>query len=165
MPRPVVRARELCRIAGSNAIGGGKGRENMRVLAMALFLIAWVGNASAFPTRQVLLVVPFAAGGSNDIMARVLGERLQREWRQSVVVENQTGAAGSIGAEDRSECEGGEAAALIIGCLYVSHTQPTGSTVNHRTRGVERLRTLRACQYPIERASLSRSIRRRTCFV
>lgn len=90
----------------------------MRVLAMALFLIAWVGNASAFPTRQVLLVVPFAAGGSNDIMARVLGERLQREWRQSVVVENQTGAAGSIGAARVAKSDADGHTLLVISITF-----------------------------------------------
>lgn len=75
----------------------------MRLVALLLATItaivvsARIDAAHAFPTRPVLLVVPFAAGGSNDIMARVLGERLQRYWGQSVLVENQTGAAGSIG--------------------------------------------------------------------
>jgi tripartite-type tricarboxylate transporter receptor subunit TctC len=60
-------------------------------------LLARQAQAQTFPTRSVLIVVPFAAGGSNDIIARVIGERLQKAWGQSVVVENQAGAAGSIG--------------------------------------------------------------------
>ena len=52
----------------------------------------------AYPTRPLLIVVPFAAGGSNDILGRLIGERLQRAWGQSAIVENQAGAAGSIGA-------------------------------------------------------------------
>ena len=83
----------------------------MRLVARLLAtMTAIVGGtridpAHAFPTRPVLLVVPFAPGGSNDIIARVLGERLQRSWGQPVLVENQTGAAGSIGVARVAKAE------------------------------------------------------------
>jgi tripartite-type tricarboxylate transporter receptor subunit TctC len=66
-------------------------------LAAALVVLAWPCCAQPFPSRQITLVVPFAAGGSNDVIARVIGARLQRSFGQPVVIENQTGAAGSIG--------------------------------------------------------------------
>lgn len=69
----------------------------MRIAFALLALLACATSAAAFPTRQLLIVVPFAPGGSNDIIARVIGERLQNAWGQTVVVENQAGAAGSIG--------------------------------------------------------------------
>jgi tripartite-type tricarboxylate transporter receptor subunit TctC len=52
----------------------------------------------SFPTQPVRLVVAYPAGGSTDIAARLLAERLSRLWNQSVIVENRGGAAGTIGA-------------------------------------------------------------------
>jgi tripartite-type tricarboxylate transporter receptor subunit TctC len=46
----------------------------------------------AFPTRNVTLIVPFAAGGPTDVIMRILGERLSARWGKSVIVENRTGA-------------------------------------------------------------------------
>jgi tripartite-type tricarboxylate transporter receptor subunit TctC len=53
--------------------------------------------AQSFPSRPVTIVVPFAAGGPTDVLARVLGQRMSATLGQSVVVENVTGAGGSIG--------------------------------------------------------------------
>jgi tripartite-type tricarboxylate transporter receptor subunit TctC len=64
------------------------------------------GNSSArafaqasFPTRAVRFIVPFPGGGINDILARIIGEKLQTRWGQPIVIENKTGAGGNIGAE------------------------------------------------------------------
>jgi tripartite-type tricarboxylate transporter receptor subunit TctC len=54
---------------------------------------------TAFPTRTVRLIVPFPGGGINDVLARIVGEKLQVRWRQPIVIENKTGAGGNIGAE------------------------------------------------------------------
>jgi tripartite-type tricarboxylate transporter receptor subunit TctC len=56
--------------------------------------VAWAQN---FPTRSVTLIVPFSAGGPTDTIARIMAERMTRALGQSVVVENVTGAGGSIG--------------------------------------------------------------------
>jgi tripartite-type tricarboxylate transporter receptor subunit TctC len=53
----------------------------------------------AFPTKVVKLVVPFAAGGGTDLLARILAERLGAAWNQSVIVDNRPGAAGAIGTD------------------------------------------------------------------
>ena len=57
------------------------------------------GSAPAYPSKPVRLVVPFAAGGPNDVTARVLAQRLTLETGQSFVVDNKAGAGGVIGTD------------------------------------------------------------------
>ena len=69
--------------------------------ALAIGLALSVGAAAqSWPDRTVKFIVPFAAGGATDVSARVLGERLSEIWKQPVVVENRTGAGGTIGAAE-----------------------------------------------------------------
>ncbi|MGG5809460.1 Bug family tripartite tricarboxylate transporter substrate binding protein [Falsiroseomonas sp. CW058] len=71
------------------------------LLASALLLPAAAAAQPAWaPARPVRLVVPFAAGGSTDVAARILAERMGETLGQPVVVENRTGSAGFIGAEN-----------------------------------------------------------------
>src|SRR5437868_5587449 len=53
----------------------------------------------SFPARTVKIVVPFPGGGINDVLARLIADKLQIKWVQPVVVENKTGAGGNIGAD------------------------------------------------------------------
>jgi len=53
--------------------------------------------AQAYPARPIIMVVPFAAGGPTDVLGRIMAERMGKNLGQTVVVENTTGAAGSIG--------------------------------------------------------------------
>jgi len=56
-------------------------------------------SAAGYPNKQIRLIVPFAAGGPNDFLARILGQRLTERWGQPVVIDNRPGAGGNIGAE------------------------------------------------------------------
>jgi tripartite-type tricarboxylate transporter receptor subunit TctC len=73
----------------------------MRRAVWATFIaLLTAGSAAAadqFPSRPITMVVPFAAGGPSDAMARVLGERMKVSLGEAVLVENVTGAGGSIG--------------------------------------------------------------------
>ena len=56
-------------------------------------------HAQAWPAKPVRLIVPFAAGGTTDVVARVLGQKLAEAWGQPVAIENRTGAGGNLGAD------------------------------------------------------------------
>ena len=79
----------------------------LRAVFGAAILAASIGSAPAqdFPTRAVRVIVPFPAGGTADIVPRVVGEMLARKWGQPVVIENRTGAGGNIGAEAAFKAE------------------------------------------------------------
>src|SRR5262245_2550794 len=68
-------------------------------------------SKAGYPTKPVRIIVPVAAGGPTDIVARVLAEKLSKMWGQQVVVENKGGAGTNIGNE------------------YVAHADPDGYTV------------------------------------
>jgi tripartite-type tricarboxylate transporter receptor subunit TctC len=69
--------------------------------------VAFPGRVSAqdYPTRTVKIIVPFAAGGSADVIPRLVAEWLSRKWGQSVIVENRTGASGNIGADAAAKAD------------------------------------------------------------
>jgi tripartite-type tricarboxylate transporter receptor subunit TctC len=71
----------------------------IRVLAalIGLLLSAAFARADNFPSHPITIVVPFAAGGPTDAMARILADRMQRRLGQSILIENVTGAGGSLG--------------------------------------------------------------------
>jgi tripartite-type tricarboxylate transporter receptor subunit TctC len=69
------------------------------VLIGAAMLLAGAARAETYPSHAVKIVVPFPAGGSNDIIARVLAQKLSERTGQQFFVENRGGAGGNIGAE------------------------------------------------------------------
>jgi tripartite-type tricarboxylate transporter receptor subunit TctC len=76
-------------------------QRGIAVLALTLAPLAAVVGAQAqdYPSKPVRFVVPYAAGGSGDLLARLLGEKLSKIWGQQVVVDNKPGAGGLIGTE------------------------------------------------------------------
>lgn len=73
--------------------------------AVSLALAAPARAQTNFPTKPVRFIVPFPGGGINDVLARVAAEKLQMKWGQPIVVENKTGAGGSIGADAAYQAE------------------------------------------------------------
>jgi tripartite-type tricarboxylate transporter receptor subunit TctC len=69
------------------------------VLSLTAALATAMVRAEDYPARVIKIVVPFPAGGTADVMPRVIAEWLSRKWGQTVIVENHTGAGGNIGAE------------------------------------------------------------------
>ena len=67
------------------------------LLAAALVLTGSAVRAQTYPSRQITLIIPFAAGGSNDLVGRAIGKKLTEAWGQPVIVENRAGAGGMIG--------------------------------------------------------------------
>ena len=71
----------------------------MRILAVVVLCMSIpVIAQEAYPSRPVKFVVPFTAGGPLDVMARLMAQKLAEQWGKPVVVENQAGGSGSIGA-------------------------------------------------------------------
>jgi tripartite-type tricarboxylate transporter receptor subunit TctC len=70
-------------------------RRSLWAVLLALPAAVW---AQAYPAKPVRYVVPFPAGASPDLIARVLTERLSRAWGQQVIVDNRSGAGGTVGA-------------------------------------------------------------------
>jgi tripartite-type tricarboxylate transporter receptor subunit TctC len=84
-----------------------------------LAVTAFAASAQNYPTKPITLVVPFAAGGPTDVVARLLGATMTRSLGQTVVVENKTGAGGTIAA------------------TYTARAQPDGYTflIHHNGMG------------------------------
>ena len=79
---------------------------------------AWAEDSSAYPNpaRQIRIIVPFTAGGSSDVQARMLADRLGRMWNQAVVVENKPGAGGHLGGKYVSD-QPADGYTLMVGSI------------------------------------------------
>src|SRR5688500_7092181 len=69
----------------------------MRKLLLGLLLFSTLAEAQTWPARSVRFIVPFPPGGSTDVAARTLAEKLTRAFGQQVVVDNRGGGGGAIG--------------------------------------------------------------------
>lgn len=69
------------------------------LMLLVATVAATVATAQNCPERPVRIVVPYPAGGSNDIVARILGQKLSEEWGHQVIIDNRGGAGGNIGAD------------------------------------------------------------------
>jgi tripartite-type tricarboxylate transporter receptor subunit TctC len=74
-------------------------------IGLLLAAPAAVFAESQYPDRPIKIIVPFAAGGAVDTMARIVADKLTSEWKQPVIVENRVGASGNVGAEAVAKAE------------------------------------------------------------
>lgn len=77
----------------------------LAVVAVSALALGTAAQAQEFPDRPVTLVVPFAAGGSTDVVARIIGQKMSDDLGQQVVVENVAGAGGNLGADRVARAE------------------------------------------------------------
>ena len=91
-------------------------------IAVAAVLSTTGAIAQSFPSKPITLIVPFPAGGTTDVLARALGERLSRSWGQPVIVDNRPGVGATLGASmvAKSKADG---YTLLIGAVH--HTIAT----------------------------------------
>ena len=66
-------------------------------MALSIGAVSWPASAADYPDHAIKMIVPFAAGGGTDVLARIIAQNLNNKWGQPVVVENQPGASGAIG--------------------------------------------------------------------
>ena len=72
-------------------------RALMATATLSLGLCSAWTQAQTYPSQNIKFVVPYAAGGATDALARMVGQKLQEAWGQTVVIENRPGAGGTIG--------------------------------------------------------------------
>src|SRR6202035_837538 len=93
-------------------------------LATASLLLLWpaLGQAEDFPSRTIRLIVPFPAGGPNDIIARVIGQRMSELMKQPVVIDNRGGQGGVLGTDAvaKARPDGYTIAIASAGALAIS---------------------------------------------
>ncbi len=77
----------------------GLGTLAVAALGTGLLAGAPAGAQTAFPSKTITIIVPFSAGGTTDILARIVGQALSTELGQSVVIDNRAGAGGNIGGQ------------------------------------------------------------------
>ena len=95
----------------------------MRILlAIAAALLACSAFAQGYPGKPIRIVVPYAAGGTSDILARQIGPKLSDAWGQPVIVENKPGANGNVGADfvAKSPADGYTLLLTDVGGLVIS---------------------------------------------
>src|SRR5215470_11727692 len=93
-----------------------------RGLIVLATLVAVTAHAQSYPSKPIRLIVPYAAGGTSDILARQIGPKLTDAWSQPVVVENRTGANGNVGADfvAKSAADGYTLLITDLGGLVIS---------------------------------------------
>ncbi len=92
-------------------------RTALQLAALALASVAGAAHAQAWPSKPVSLVVPFPAGGTTDVLARALAERLSPAIGQPVIVENKPGAGATIGADYVAKAKA-DGFTLLIGAVH-----------------------------------------------
>jgi tripartite-type tricarboxylate transporter receptor subunit TctC len=94
-------------------------RTVVRVAILCAALFAGAGHADNYPSKIVRIIVPFAAGGPTDVVARLVGQKLSERLGQQFIVENQGGAGGNIGMGAATRAAGDGYTILFVSSSYV----------------------------------------------
>ncbi|WP_300707612.1 tripartite tricarboxylate transporter substrate binding protein [Limnohabitans sp.] len=91
----------------------------MGILALTVLPVS---AQTAYPAKPIKIVVPFPAGGTSDVLARMLGQKMTESWGQPVVVENKPGSSGNLGADAvaKSAADGYTLVLMDVGNLVIS---------------------------------------------
>ena len=91
-------------------------------LSAAMLALAVPVAAQTYPSKPIKIVVPFPAGGTSDVLARLIGQKMTESWGQPVVVENKPGSSGNLGADAvaKSAPDGYTLALMDVGNLVIS---------------------------------------------
>jgi tripartite-type tricarboxylate transporter receptor subunit TctC len=76
-----------------------------QLLFIVIAFFAGAVSAQTYPSKPIKIIVPFTPGSATDVMARIVGERLNNAWGQPVIVENKPGAGGTIGIRDTARAD------------------------------------------------------------
>ncbi|HEY1325473.1 MAG TPA: tripartite tricarboxylate transporter substrate-binding protein [Casimicrobiaceae bacterium] len=129
----------------------------MRLLKLAVLVcaaIAWPVHADEWPSKPVRLIVPFPPGGSTDVAARVVADKLSKALGQRFIVENRGGAGGVVGTTDVARAEPDGYTILFAANqvstmhLVVKASSTTSCTTSCRSRRSPRSRTRSPCTPP-----------------
>jgi len=95
----------------------------IKAMAAALLgsCIALCAHANGYPSRPVTLVVPFTPGGSNDALARTVGQKLGEYWKQPVIVDNRPGAGGNVGTKQAAKAAPDGHTLLVVANNFVTN--------------------------------------------
>jgi len=109
-----------------------------KLLAYLVLAFACLGvhaqspSAINFPAKPIKIIVPFPAGGTSDVLARLIGQKLSDAWGQMIIVENKPGASGNLGAEIVAHAapDGYTLLLMDVGTLAISQTLYTSLSFN-----------------------------------
>ena len=108
-------------------------------LAAALSVLLWPALAGAqdFPNKPIRLIVPFPAGGPNDIIARVVGQRMSELTKQPVLIDNRGGQAGVLGTDAvaKANPDGYTIGIVSASALAISQEKPAARSVARKSQG------------------------------
>ena len=92
------------------------------ILIAALLVVSTASSAQSYPSKPIHIIVPYPAGGTSDILARTIGQRLSESFGQPVIVENKSGANGNVGADlvAKAPADGYTLLLADIGALVIS---------------------------------------------
>jgi tripartite-type tricarboxylate transporter receptor subunit TctC len=92
-------------------------KPSWRVICLFLAVFATAAHSQTYPSKPIRWIVPFPPGGSTDILARVVGQKLTEAWGQPVIIENRGGAGGTLGAAEAAKAAP-DGYTLLMGAIH-----------------------------------------------